>query len=422
MKMRYTVISCIFPSNSGEYYSDSKVYHYIIEQSPSECNINKNRLFKVYDELGLAKYNGVNLLCIKKQGFYCYKDIIDVFQKYLFTIIKYTVSKDTIDVDSLEPVKLLNDTTKPQKAKSLVCDAAPILTSSIEETNKVADDFGTTMDKAVEELLNNESSFKKEYTCNFNSTDNTEEEKSMFDKMMKNIEFGKVNTSDLAYTFNGICFRDADGNYTSLNPDGTFTNVYDMVMDIPIYVMPVGKDQIKVGDIIKHFDKWVLVAQIDKTTITALDPWTREIRVIIPEKSIFGFDYYTKVIDIFSGFGNSANQNSPFGNMLPFLMMSKDSDIDPMMFMLMSGQNFGGNMNPMMMYMMMSKNSGADSKDNLLPLIMMMNSGMFGGSNCNCNGDCKCNGTANSSESAPYMFYYDNGNDEDTDDSQNSED
>lgn len=422
MKMRYTVVSCIFPSNSGEYHSDSKVYHYIIEQSPSECNINKNRLFKVYDELGLAKYNGVNLLCIKKQGFYCYKDIIDVFQKYLFTIIKYTVSKDTIDVDSLEPVKLLNDTTKPQKAKSLVCDAAPTLTSSIEETNKVADDFGTTMDKAVEELLNNESSFKKEYTCNFNSTDNTEEEKSMFDKMMKNIEFGKVNTSDLAYTFNGICFRDADGNYTSLNPDGTFTNVYDMVMDIPIYVMPVGKDQIKVGDIIKHFDKWVLVAQIDKTTITALDPWTREIRVIIPEKSIFGFDYYTKVIDIFSGFGNSANQNSPFGNMLPFLMMSKDSDIDPMMFMLMSGQNFGGNMNPMMMYMMMSKNSGADSKDNLLPLIMMMNSGMFGGSNCNCNGDCKCNGTANSSESAPYMFYYDNGNDEDTDDSQNSED
>ena len=417
MKMRYTVVSCIFPSNSGEYHSDSKVYHYIIEQSPSECNINKNRLFKVYDELGLAKYNGVNLLCIKKQGFYCYKDIIDVFQKYLFTIIKYTVSKDTIDVDSLQSLK---DFAEPQKEK-LYCDAAPILTSSIKDTNKVTDDFGETMDKTVGELLKNESSFKKEYTCNFNSTDNTEEEKSMFDKMMKNIEFGKVNTSDLAYTFNGICFRDADGNYTSLNPDGTFTNVYDMVMDIPIYVMPVGKDQIKVGDIIKYFDKWVMIAQIDNTTITTIDPWTREIRVIIPEKSVFGFDYYTKVIDIFSGFNVNADSSNPFGNILPFMMMNDKSDIDPMMLMMMmNGQNLNG-MNPMMMYMMMSKDSGI-KKDNMLPLMMMMNSGMFGGNSCNCGNGCKCDGTANATESAPYSFYYDTGAaaENSGDDSQNS--
>ena len=404
MKMRYTVVSCILPSNSGEYHSDSQVYHYIIEQSPSECNINKNTLFKVYDELGFAKYNGVNLLCIKKQGFYCYKDIIDVFQKYLFTITKYTVSKDTIDVDSLQSLK---DFAEPQKEK-LCCDTAPILTSSIKDTNKVTDDFGATMDKAVGELLKNDSSFKKEYTCNFNSTDNTEEEKSMFDKMMKNIEFGKVNTSDLAYTFNGICFRDADGNYTSLNPDGTFTNVYDMVMDIPIYVMPVGKDQIKVGDIIKYFDKWVMIAQIDNTTITTIDPWTREIRVIIPEKSVFGFDYYTKVIDIFSGININADSSNPFGIMLPFMMMSDKSDIDPMMLMMMmNGQNLNG-MNPMMMYMMMSKDSGM-KKDNMLPFMMMMNNGMFGGNSCNCGNGCKCDGTANATESAPYSFYYDTG-------------
>lgn len=418
MKMRYTVISCIFPNNSGEYHSDSKVYNYIIEQLPNICSINKNTLFQVRDNSGSLKYHGAKLLCVNKQGFYCYKDIHDVFQKELFTIDEYTTSKDTIDVDSLKP---LNDTTKSQNAKSLVCDTAPILTSSIKETNKVADDFGTTMNKAVKDLLNNESSFNKEYTCNFNSTDNTEEEKSMFDKMMKNIEFGKVNTSDLAYTFNGICFRDADGNYTSLNPDGTFTNVYDMVMDIPIYVMPVGKDQIKVGDIIKYFDKWVMIAQIDNTTITTIDPWTREIRVIIPEKSVFGFDYYTKVIDIFSGFNINADSSNPFGNILPFMMMSDKSDIDPMMLMMMmNGQNLNG-MNPMMMYMMMSKDSGV-KKDNMLPLMMMMNNGMFGGNGCNCGNGCKCDGTANATESAPYSFYYDTGAaaENSGDDSQNS--
>lgn len=418
MEMNYTVVSCIFPKNSGEYYSDSKVYNYIIEQSPNECDINKNTLFKVYDSFGIEKYNGAKLLCVNKQGFYCYKDIHDVFQKELFTIDEYTTSKDTIDVDSLKP---LNDTIEPQKEK-LCCDTAPILTSSIEETNKVFDDFCATMDKAVEDLLNNESSFKKEYICDFNLTDNTEEEKSMFDKMMKNIEFGKVNTSDLAYTFNGICFRDADGNYTSLNPDGTFTNVYDMVMDIPIYVMPVGKDQIKVGDIIKYFDKWVMIAQIDNTTITTIDPWTREIRVIIPEKSVFGFDYYTKVIDIFSGININADSSNPFGIMLPFMMMSDKSDIDPMMLMMMmNGQNLNG-MNPMMMYMMMSKNSGTDSKDKILPLMMMMNNGMFGGNGCNCGNGCKCDCTANATESAPYSFYYDTGAaaENSGDDSQNS--
>lgn len=421
MKMRYTVISCIFPSNSGEYYSDSKVYNYIVNVPPCNCNIDKNMLFQVYDDAGMLKHNGAKLLCVNKLGFYCYEDIYDVFDQTLYTIDRYTVSKDTIDVDSLEPVKLLNDTTKPQKEK-LCCDTAPILTSSIEETNKVFDDFCATMDKAVEDLLNNESSFKKEYTCDFNLTDNTEEEKSMFDKMMKNIEFGKVNTSDLAYTFNGICFRDADGNYTSLNPDGTFTNVYDMVMDIPIYVMPVGKDQIKVGDIIKYFDKWVMIAQIDNTTITTIDPWTREIRVIIPEKSVFGFDYYTKVIDIFSGININADSSNPFGIMLPFMMMSDKSDIDPMMLMMMmNGQNLNG-MNPMMMYMMMSKNSTAGDKDSILPLMMMMNSGMFGGNGCNCGNGCKCDGTANATESAPYSFYYDTGAaaENSGDDSQNS--
>ena len=418
MEMKYTVVSCIFPRNSGEYYSDSKVYNYIIELSPNWCSINKNTLFKVCDSFGIEKYNGVKLLCIKKQGFYCYKDIYDVFQKELFTINKYTVSNDTIDVDSLKP---LNDIIEPQKEKLLIRDTASTFTSSIEDTNKVVDTFGETMDKAVEELLNNESSFKKEYSCNFNSTDNTEEEKSMFDKMMKNIEFGKVNTSDLAYTFNGICFRDADGNYTSLNPDGTFTNVYDMVMDIPIYVMPVGKDQIKVGDIIKYFDKWVMIAQIDNTTITTIDPWTREIRVIIPEKSVFGFDYYTKVIDIFSGFNINADSSNPFGIMLPFMMMSDKSDIDAMMLMMiMNGQNLNG-MNPMMMYMMMSKDSGI-KKDNMLPLMMMMNNGMFGGNSCNCGNSCKCDGTANTTDSAPYSFYYDTGAaaENSGDDSQNS--
>lgn len=443
-KFYYTVVSCIFPKDNNAYSLDSKVYHYIIDGPPENCSIKKNTLFQVFEKQHKVKYNGAKLLCTDITGFKCIQDIQDYYNRIPYTIPIYEVCGQ-LNVDELESsngasFKREYEGEFSQEAmNSFVSQVDKVMNSFasqygfIQYNNEgtaigtyegiplTSDIIGNRNEIPYDEAFAAVGQMIEDNKENINTLI-TEEENSMFDNVVKGLEFGAIKTNDIAYTFNGICFRDADGNYTSLNPDGTFTNVYDMVMDIPIYVMPVGKDQIKVGDIIKHFDKWVLVAQIDKTTITALDPWTREIRVIIPEKSIFGFDYYTKVIDIFSGFGNSANQNSPFGNMLPFLMMSKDSDIDPMMFMLMSGQNFGGNMNPMMIYMMMSKNSGTDSKDNLLPLMMMMNSGMFGGNGCNCNGDCKCDGTANSSESVPYMFYYDNGNDEDTDDLQNSED
>lgn len=434
-KFYYTVISCIFPSDKDKYYSDSKVYNYIIDEPPDNCSIKKNTLFQVFDKQRKVKYGGAELLCIDAVGFKCIRDIQDYYNRIPYIIPIYEVCGQ-LNVDELESSNeasfkreyegKFSQVDKAIDSFASQCgfiqydnegtaigtyEGTPITSDIIGNRNEIPyDEAFAAVDKMIEDNKENINTLI------------TEEENSMFDNIVKGLEFGAIKTNDISYTFNGICFRNAEGNYISLNPDGTFTNIYDMTVDMPIYVMPVGKDQIKVGDIIKHFDKWVMVAQIDKTTITALDPWTREIRAIIPEKSIFGFDYYTKVIDIFSGFGNSANQNSPFGNMLPFLMMSKDSDIDPMMFMLMSGQNFGGGMNPMMMYMMMSKNSGTDSKDKILPLMMMMNSGMFGGNGCNCNGDCKCDGTANSSESAPYMFYYDNGNDEDSDDSQNSED
>lgn len=432
MEMRYTVISCIFPSNSDEYYSDSKVYHYIVDGPPENCSIKKNTLFQVFEKQHKVKYNGAKLLCTDITRFKCIQDIQDYYNRVPYTIPIYEVCGQ-FNVDELESSNEASfkreyegEFSQADKAmNSFVSQVDETLNSFVSQCGFISyDNEGTAVGKngmACDEAFAAVDKMIEDNKENINTLI-TEEENSMFDNIVKGLEFGAIKTNDISYTFNGICFRNADGNYASLNPDGTFTNVYDMVMDIPIYVMPVGKDQIKVGDIIKHFDKWVMVAQIDKTTITALDPWTREIRVIIPEKSIFGFDYYTKVIDIFSGFGNSANQNSPFGNMLPFLMMSKDSDIDPMMFMLMSGQNFGGGMNPMMMYMMMSKNSGTDSNDKILPLMMMMNNGMFGGNGCNCNGDCKCDGTANSSESAPYSFYYDTGAaaENSGDDSQNS--
>lgn len=194
--------------------------------------------------------------------------------------------------------------------------------------------------------------------------------KSMFNNLMKNFKFGKMDTNAIKYSFNGIAFQTEDNDYVVYNPDMTFTNVSEMVMDIPIYVMPVPKSDVKIGDIIIHNSEFVIVQSIESKEIRVARPRTKEIVGIIPEKSVFGFDFYTKVIDFTKNFNGGATSSNPFGN-LPMLMMmdNKDSNNDMLMLMMMNGGAMDFN-NPMFMYMMMSK---SDDKSNLLPLMMLMN-------------------------------------------------
>lgn len=199
--------------------------------------------------------------------------------------------------------------------------------------------------------------------------------KSMFNNLMKNFKFGKMDTNAIKYSFNGIAFQTEDNDYVVYNPDMTFTNVSEMVMDIPIYVMPVPKSDVKIGDIIIHNSEFVIVQSIKSKEIRVARPRTKEIVGIIPEKSVFGFDFYTKVIDFTKNFSNSATSSNPFGN-LPMLMMmdNKDNNNDMLMFMMMNGCKMDFN-NPMFMYMMMFK---SEDKSNLLPLMMLMNQNKSG--------------------------------------------
>ena len=208
--------------------------------------------------------------------------------------------------------------------------------------------------------------------ANHEENDNKKKDggKSMFNNLMKNFKFGKMDTNAIKYSFNGIAFQTEDNDYVVYNPDMTFTNVSEMVMDIPIYVMPVPKSDIKIGDIIIHNSEFVIVQSIESKEIRVARPRTKEVVGIIPEKSVFGFDFYTKVIDFTKNFSNSATSSNPFGN-LPMLMMmdNKDNNNDMLMLMMMNGGVMDFN-NPIFMYMMMSK---SDDKSNLLPLMMLMN-------------------------------------------------
>ena len=208
---------------------------------------------------------------------------------------------------------------------------------------------------------------------------------NMFGNMFKNMKFGKIETIDIKYSINGIAFRTTDGDYVCYNPDFTFTNVANMVIDMPMFVMPVSKEQIKVGDVIKHNNVWVIVNEITSSEIKVAKPLTREIVSVIPETSIFGFSFYTKVINPFENLGAAATADNPFGNMLPFMLMS-GGDTKNSNDMLMMMLTFGGGKidfsNPMMMYMLMG------DKGNTNDMFMMM---MLSGNNpFEQKHECKC--------------------------------
>lgn len=203
---------------------------------------------------------------------------------------------------------------------------------------------------------------------NIVTTEEKNMSKNMFGNMFKNMKFGLFNSQSVKYSFNGIAFKTSDGDYVTYNDDFTFTNVADMIIDMPIFAMPVSREQISVGDVIRHNDTWVIVNEVSDTEIKVAKPWTKEIVTVIPETSIFGFSFYTKIMNPFEGLGKEANADNPFGNILPFLMMQNDGSdsMNPMMMAMMFGGGKIDMSNPMMMYMMMSQNKEID------PMMMML--------------------------------------------------
>ena len=203
---------------------------------------------------------------------------------------------------------------------------------------------------------------------NITTTEEKNMSKNMFGNMFKNMKFGSFNTEAVKYSFNGIAFKTSGGDYVIYNDDFTFTNVADMVIDMPVFAMPVSREQISVGDVIRHNNDWVIVNEVSNTEIKVAKPWTKEIVTVIPETSIFGFSFYTKIMNPFEGLGKEANADNPFGNILPFLMMQNDGgdSINPMMMVMMFGGGKIDMSNPMMMYMMMSQNKEID------PMMMML--------------------------------------------------
>ena len=195
-----------------------------------------------------------------------------------------------------------------------------------------------------------------------------------------NFDFGPCTNDNVRMSMYGIAVKNLNGEWVSYNPSTTeIINVDIFNFDGRKYMfkMPVPIADIMVGDVVIHQKKPMFVTEVcgDESGLIVIDVHSGEEKKILLTKSPFGFNFATKVVSMFSAFAAAPTPDSPFGNFLPFMLMGDDNDtnIDPMMLMMMMGQN--GNAgdlfnNPMMMYLMFNKNGNNDS---MLPLMLMMN-------------------------------------------------
>ena len=190
----------------------------------------------------------------------------------------------------------------------------------------------------------------KELETKLNSTIKNEDKDNM-NNFGINFDFGKVNSDQIHLSAYGIAVKNKAGTWVSYDTKNErIMNVE--VLNIPgdnfLYKMPVALNQVAAGDLIIHSRKPMFVIDFteDHKAFIVIDIIEGEEKTILPAVSPFNFNFVTKVVSImdFNG-ANAPSDSNPFGNMLPFLMMSDSDKIDPMALMLCSGGNF----NPMML-------------------------------------------------------------------------
>ena len=192
-----------------------------------------------------------------------------------------------------------------------------------------------------------------------------------------NFNFGPCTGDNIKISVYGLAIQNINGEWVSYDTkSGQIMNVDLLNFDGRkfMFKMPVAIKDIAKGDIVIHNKVPMFVLDIKDDGVIAVDVRAGEEKKILPTNSPFGFNFVTKVVSMFNAFNSAPTPDAPFGNFLPFMMISEDNEIDPfVMCMMMQNMNNAqyNNMfsNPMMMYFLM-KDGGVD-KDFMLPMLMM---------------------------------------------------
>lgn len=228
------------------------------------------------------------------------------------------------------------------------------------------------IDGRINKVLNEQNTFN-------NNVDNKKGNKKM---KAFNFDFGPCTTDNIRMSMYGLAVKNANGTWVSYNPESKEiidVDIFNFDGGKFLYKMPVAIKDIAPGMVIVHNRKAMFVIEVGDSGITVVDPQAGEEKKILPTKNCFNFNFYTRVVSLFDSFmkspENAPSVENPFGNMLPFLMMSENSgefDMNAMLMLSMMGGQSGMDFskNPMMMYFLMKDSKNADD---LLPLMFMGN-------------------------------------------------
>lgn len=244
----------------------------------------------------------------------------------------------------------------------------------------------TTLDSQIEAITDKCAMIDNDYiddrinkVLNEQNTFNNVDDKKGNNKMKAfNFDFGPCTNDNIRMSMYGLAVKNANGTWVSYNPESKEiidVDIFNFDGGKFLYKMPVAVKDVKVGDIVIHNRKAMFVIDVSETGMTAIDPQAGEEKKILLTKSPFGFNFATKVVSLFNMTSDAPTPDAPFGNMLPFLMLSENSgefDMNTMLMLSMMGGQTGMDFskNPMMMYFLMKDSKNADD---LLPLMFMGN-------------------------------------------------
>lgn len=228
------------------------------------------------------------------------------------------------------------------------------------------------IDDRINKVLNEQNTFNN----------NVDDKKG--NKKMKafNFDFGPCTTDNIRMSMYGLAVKNANGTWVSYNPESKEiidVDIFNFDGGKFLYKIPIAIKDIAPGMVIVHNRKAMFVIEVGDSGIMVVDPQAGEEKKILPTKNCFNFNFYTRVVSLFDSFmkspENAPSAENPFGNMLPFLMMSENSgefDMNTMLMLSMMGGQGGMDFskNPMMMYFLMKDSKNADD---LLPLMFMGN-------------------------------------------------
>lgn len=137
-----------------------------------------------------------------------------------------------------------------------------------------------------------------------------------------NFDFGPFTESGVvALSPYGIAVRSSKGEYLTYNAaTGATVDVTGFTFDFQ--KMPAAIKDLRASDMVLHRGKPMYVQSVEEDGIHCIDILNSENKVIVPVTNMFGFNFVTKVVSLMNFNAAQPSAENPFGNLMPFMMMS----------------------------------------------------------------------------------------------------